>query len=177
MEERIEVARFGKGRLEKWGGTFILHVKGEPYERGFQHGYLLGKKIDETVSRGLTSAAAVCGKAVGGSIKAGFEKLERGMEEARGFMPYEFREEIRGLSDALAKQGSRLDFQDMLMWNLMYDSWCFYAHPEVGDPSADFYRSPYPETIGCSSFPLGGRRQATANCCLARTWTTWICLV
>jgi hypothetical protein len=61
------------------------------------------------------------------------------------------------MADALAARASPLDFEDMLMWNLMYDTWCFHAHPDPGDPSAEFPRSPYPEAIGCSSFSAWGR--------------------
>jgi hypothetical protein len=154
--KRIELGRCGKGSLQMEGEATILHVKGTAYERGWQHGYLLHEKIAATVPKALTSAAAVCGKAVGGGVDEGLTRLRRGMEEARGFMPPEFVEEIRGLSDALASQGSPLDFQDMLMWNLMYDTWCFHAHPDQSDPSSNFVRSPYPETIGCSSFSAWG---------------------
>ena len=154
--ERVDLASYGEGYLQREGKTTILHLKGTAYERGYQHGYLLGDLIDATVPKGLTSAAAVCGKAAGGGIEDGFERLRRGVEEAKSFMPSEFAEEIGGLSEALAVRGSRLDFTDMLMWNLMYDTWCFYAHPGAGNPSDDFHDSIYPETIGCSSFSAWG---------------------
>lgn len=157
MEDtRVELGRFGKGRLERWGEALILHVAGEPYERGRQHGALLGDLIETTMRKGLSSAAAVCGKAVGGDPELGLERLRQGSEEAEGYLPPELTEEIRGIADALAERGSALDLRDFLTWNLMYDTWCFYAHPRPSDPSAEFPRSPYPEAVGCSSFSAWG---------------------
>lgn len=145
-EERKLIARHGEGYLEKLGESTILHVKGSPYERGFQHGYLLRELIERTVPRGLTAASAVCGKAVGGSPEDGLARLMLGKDIAKEFMPEEFIEEIHGLSHALTISGSVLDFEDILAWNLMYDTWCFYAHPGFKDP----------DTIGCSSFSAWG---------------------
>lgn len=152
-EERKLVARHGQGYLEILGETKVLHVKGTPYERGFQHGYLLREVIERTVPRGLTAASAVCGKAVGGSPEDGLERLMTGKDIARKFMPKEILEEINGISDALAVAGSVLDFDDILAWNLMYDTWCFYAHPNFKDP----------DTIGCSSFSAWGTATPDGN--------------
>ena len=149
----IEPGRHGKGYLELRSSMPVLHVQGSPYERGFQHGYLLHGRIESTVSKGLSSASAVCAMAIGDTISEGFRRLRLGMEEAKKYIPQEFFEEIRGMSDALTVRGSRLDFDDMLTWNLMYDSWCFYAHPGFGDPAANYHS----DTIGCSSFSAWGK--------------------
>lgn len=149
-EERKLIARHGEGYLEKLGETCILHCKGTPYERGSQHGYLLHDLIERNVPKGLTAAAAVCGKAIGGTPGEGLARLMLGKDIARNFMPQEFIEEIRGISDALAIAGTALDFEDILTWNLMYDTWCFYAHPDFKDP----------DTIGCSSFSAWGASTA-----------------
>jgi hypothetical protein len=154
-DDRKTIGRYGKGCLEVLGDIVILHVKGTAYERGYQHGHLLRERIDSTVSRGLAGAAAVCALAIGGSLEDGFERLRRGKEEAEGFLPPEFREELRGMADALAAAGSPLDFDDLLIWNTMYDSWCFFAHPDPSDPAARYDRESYP--IGCSSFSAWGR--------------------
>ena len=36
-----------KASFEEKKGVKILHIKGNPYEIGYQHGYLLANKIDE----------------------------------------------------------------------------------------------------------------------------------
>lgn len=155
-DKRAEISRYGKGFLEQQGKMLILHVKGEPYERGYQHGYLLREVINETVPKCLTAAAAVIAKAINGSVDDGFKKMQNGLDQCKGYIPPELLEEQRGLADALSAGGSPLDFNDILVWNTMYDSWCFFAHEDVGDPSSEFYRAPYPHTIGCSSFSAWG---------------------
>jgi predicted choloylglycine hydrolase len=148
------MARRGKGFLEARGDITVLHLKGAPYERGSQHGALLADRITATVCRGLTGAAAVTALALGCSVEQAMDRLRRGKEEASGFLPPEIEEEMHGIADALKEAGSPLSFDDVLLWNTMYDSWCFFAHPDPSDPAAMYRREPY--TIGCSSFSAWG---------------------
>jgi isopenicillin-N N-acyltransferase like protein len=39
-----------EGSLEKQKGQWILHLKGTPYERGYQHGFLLKEQIERNIS-------------------------------------------------------------------------------------------------------------------------------
>jgi len=41
------VARCGQGWLERIDGVMVLHVKGSPYEMGYQHGALLREDCQE----------------------------------------------------------------------------------------------------------------------------------
>lgn len=41
----------GRGFLEKKQEQLILHVKGSPYEMGYQHGALLGPMIKQIVAQ------------------------------------------------------------------------------------------------------------------------------
>src|SRR3954451_17657904 len=43
------IARCGEGFLEEVGGSRVLHLKGTPYEMGFQQGALLRDEIRELV--------------------------------------------------------------------------------------------------------------------------------
>jgi hypothetical protein len=47
-----------KARFEDQNGIKILHIKGSPYEMGYQHGRLLADKIDLMVNRTLLATAA-----------------------------------------------------------------------------------------------------------------------
>ena len=49
-----EVQRQGKGWRLDSNGWVYLHIEGEPYERGFQHGYLAAPELEE-VMRSLNS--------------------------------------------------------------------------------------------------------------------------
>ncbi|TXT42695.1 MAG: hypothetical protein FD137_2051 [Spirochaetes bacterium] len=148
MADKKQIASWGKGSMEILKGAKILRLKGGPYERGFQHGHLLGSLMEYTIPRGMASAAAVCAKAIGSNQAEGLARIFEGARIAQPFIPESMAEEIRGMADALAAQGSKLDYGDLVAWNLMYDSWCFYAHPGYGNPGA--------ETIGCSSFSAWG---------------------
>lgn len=176
MAEARQIAGWGKGSLEILDGARILRLKGGAYERGLQHGHLLGSLMEYTISRGMAAAAAVCAKATGSGQAEGLARIFEGARHAEPFIPDSMVEEIRGIADALAARGSRIDYRDLVAWNLMYDVWCFYAHPGYGDPGAVVAagdarpaeatmaaeraagaEAGMPgETIGCSSFSAWG---------------------
>jgi hypothetical protein len=147
------------GFLEMNRGIKVLHISGEPYERGYQHGFLLAKEISEVIRDGLTGAASVIAMALDCSMDEAFEVLRKGKEAAEGYIPPEFREEMRGIADGIAAEGSNLGYGDVVLWNTMYDQWCFYARPDLTDPSKESIRHAYPP--GCSSFSAWG--DATVN--------------
>ncbi len=147
------------GFLEMNRGIKVLHISGEPYERGYQHGFLLAKEISEVIRDGLTGAASVIAMALDCSMDEAFEVLRKGKEAAEGYIPPEFREEMRGIADGIAAEGSNLGYGDVVLWNTMYDQWCFYARPDLTDPCKESIRHAYPP--GCSSFSAWG--DATVN--------------
>jgi len=52
----------GRGSCEKRHGIKVLQLKGAPYERGYQHGFLLADEISGVLRSGITGAAAVITK-------------------------------------------------------------------------------------------------------------------
>src|SRR5262245_5973793 len=46
----LSVQRFEKGYRFPQSGWIVLHIEGEPYERGFQHGRLLAPEIVATIN-------------------------------------------------------------------------------------------------------------------------------
>ena len=145
----------GKGFLEMKKGIKVLHLKGAPYERGYQHGALLKDEISEVLIGGLTGAAAVIAKATGNNFPLSIEKMMAGAKTMELYIPPEFKEELQGIADGIADAGSSLSYEDILLWNTMYDQWCFYAHPNPADPNNPPLRCSYPP--GCSSFSAWGR--------------------
>lgn len=152
---------YGKGFLENREGIKVLHLKGSPYERGYQHGVLLYDQINDTLTKGLTGAAAVISHNLDCTLEEGFERLRIGEREAEGFIPPEFREEMTGIADALKSRGSPIDLDDIFLWNTMYDSWCFFSHPNIQDPTKGFERQRY--AVGCSSFSAWGKATRDGN--------------
>src|SRR5256885_11957442 len=48
------VERFGKAYRYPQAGWIVLHVEGEPYERGYQHGHLLATELAAIVKGAAT---------------------------------------------------------------------------------------------------------------------------
>jgi len=86
------IEREGQGSLLVLKGRKVLAVKGTPYQMGYQHGRLLGKETTEDVR------AFVHEWAVG---KAGLSvpELRRIFDSLRPFIPKQYMEEMRGLSE------------------------------------------------------------------------------
>lgn len=43
------INHFGKGYKFERNGWIYIHIEGEPYKRGFQHGFLLANEIKEII--------------------------------------------------------------------------------------------------------------------------------
>ena len=97
--ESRTVARCGQGWLELINGYPVLHLKGTPYEIGYQHGALLKERIHQNLNSILKGKAEQ-------PIKIGFLKLkpraaiESIVEIERPYVPEKYFEEMRGLSAA-----------------------------------------------------------------------------
>jgi predicted choloylglycine hydrolase len=81
-------ATCGAGRLEQVNGAWLMHLSGDPYDIGKQHGTLLKPQIGALTERYLGIFA--------GQYEHDLE-LARRMEQ---HIPERFREELRGLGDA-----------------------------------------------------------------------------
>ncbi len=126
--ETKTIARCGEGFLEEVDGYKVLHIKGTPYEMGFQQGSLLKQDIVENV-RFLFDVKAKELKADLGGIKLLNPKRAIGGIAAgqRKFTPARFYEEMRGIAD-----GAGLPVQDVIDANFI------------------------PEMFHCSGFALSG---------------------
>jgi hypothetical protein len=141
-------------RAEK--GVKVLHIKGKPYDMGYQHGYLLAKKIELMIDRSLLATAAYVAAQTGCDPKKADELLWAGLKKAEPFVPAEQKMEMEGIADGARAAGADIDLKDILLWNTNYDQWCIYCHPhywrcdqfEKTAHSAPTRTS----TVGCSSF-------------------------
>jgi hypothetical protein len=111
---REAVRTFGPAYRYPTAGWIYLHIEGKPYERGYQHGYLMSKEIPEYMNR--------AGDDLGG---AGNWQLYRTWANAlflRGF-DKEILEEMRGIADGASDagarwKGNRIDLVDVLVANV-----------------------------------------------------------
>src|SRR5437667_826796 len=110
------VQRYGPAYRYPQAGWIVLHIEGEPYERGYQHGRLLASEI----------AAAVRGTAIFLNSKAPTEgwSQTRSLVNALFARRYEkeFLEEMKGIADGAAEAGARfenrpIDLVDIIAYN------------------------------------------------------------
>lgn len=117
----LETVRWAdKGFRTEQGGWVLLHVEGQPYARGYQHGYLMADEIAAYLAK-LAQVAS------GKDPAAGWAAL-RTLADAtmlRGFSE-ELLTEMRGIADGAAKGGAKLegrpvDFLDVVTLNSAID--------------------------------------------------------
>ena len=94
------IARCGKGWLETINGYPVLHLKGTPYEMGYQHGALLKDSIRQNLEymikvRGDKALITVAGLEVKPAAL-----IRSIISIQRPYVPQKYFEEIQGLSDA-----------------------------------------------------------------------------
>ena len=110
------VKTFGPAYRYPAAGWIYLHIEGKPYERGYQHGYLMAKEIPEYLTR---CAILLAGKAEEQSWDA--YRTSANALFLRGF-DREILEEMRGIADGANAGGAKflnrkLDLIDIVVAN------------------------------------------------------------
>src|SRR5579864_953872 len=113
---RTAIATYGPAYRYPTGGWIYLHIEGQPYERGYQHGRLMANEIVQYMER--------CAAQIDSRGKKDGWNLARDTANAlflRGFDP-EILEEMKGIaegaSDSGARwQGRRIDLIDLVVVN------------------------------------------------------------
>ena len=108
------VARCGQGWLELIDGYPVLHLKGSPYEMGYQHGALLKEHVRQNLHNLLRVRADVP-LAEAGPLKVKPRDLIRTIIEIqKKHVPEKYFEEMRGLA-----AGAQIDLDDARMANFI----------------------------------------------------------
>jgi hypothetical protein len=122
------IARCGQGFLEEVDGYKVLHLKGTPYEMGYQQGALLKKDIRELVHFLFEVKGKEMKVEIGGLNLLNPKRAIQGIAATqKKYVPERFYEELRGLAD-----GAGLDVRDAIAANFI------------------------PEMFHCSGFALSG---------------------
>ncbi len=113
---REAVKTFGPAYRYPAAGWIYLHIEGKPYERGYQHGYLMANEIPEYLTR---CAFDLAGKADDKSWNA--YRTSANALFLRGF-DREILEEMRGIADGANAGGAKwlgrkLDLIDIVLAN------------------------------------------------------------
>jgi len=107
------VARCGAGWLEQIDGYLVLHLKGKPYEMGYQHGALLKERVKQDLVQVL---AAKMNKPieVGPLSLRPRAAIDAIVAAEKKFVPPKYFEELEGLA-----AGSELKLGDMVAGNFI----------------------------------------------------------
>ncbi|MFH1741711.1 MAG: C45 family peptidase, partial [bacterium] len=105
------LGREGEGYLEKVDGQFILHLSGDYYDLGYQHGVLLREAVKKNLMSIVDNQTEM-----GETREYKMYKMLRGAMHARlkPHIPQKYLDEMRGLAD-----GSGLSYEDIMTGNLM----------------------------------------------------------
>ncbi|MEW6202521.1 MAG: C45 family autoproteolytic acyltransferase/hydrolase [bacterium] len=113
---------FGEAYREERSGFTVVHLKGEPYEIGYQRGVLLKNEInyalnsiDKELRQWITEYAGVESTT---AMVMLFKDLahNQGISKMLKFIPEEYIEEMQGIAD-----GAGVKYKDILLLNAGYD--------------------------------------------------------
>jgi hypothetical protein len=156
---------------------WILGVQGAPYEMGFQQGVLLADEIRGNAGGFLTPIFAQFGgwtpdgktPPTSQQIAAGREVLLHMYtayfeQPVREIAP-ELCEEIIGLSEGLAKAGTRITLEDLLLGNCVPEITepCFFSDQTDGNETADQKFSQCSDMVAWGEATVDGRLIHAAN--------------
>jgi len=127
-------------------GFIYLHIEGDPYERGYQHGYLLYAEIADMIYRWsniIHNCPVIIKYLPIDENSSRYQELsQRWWEECKKlsmkiFWPYypeEYREEIRGIADGARARGVEIygkpvTYEDILTLNEMYELMSILVNP------------------------------------------------
>jgi isopenicillin-N N-acyltransferase like protein len=91
-------ARCGKGWLEEINGYPVLHIKGTPYEMGYQHGALLKEHIKQNLDRMLNVEGSKSLVEFGPIKVKPRDAIQSIIEIQKPYVPEKFLQEIAGLA-------------------------------------------------------------------------------
>ncbi|HLW80105.1 MAG TPA: hypothetical protein VKU44_10965, partial [Terriglobia bacterium] len=111
---REAVETFGPAYRYPAAGWIYLHIEGQPYERGYQHGHLMAREIPEYLER--------CAASLGAKEHWQDYRTQANALFLRGF-DHEILEEMHGIADGASDAGARwqdrrIDLIDIVVANV-----------------------------------------------------------
>ncbi len=162
------VRRYGPAYRYDQAGWLVLHIEGEPYERGYQHGALLSSEIEEFIGRSARTGSSE-------NPKLEWKWVRRLSDSIflRRYTP-ELLLEMKGIADGAAARGAKwddrpVDLLDVVSLNAWTEIMCLdgaLAHTPTG-LEGRLFKEPFPtpdeppRVEKCSAFAATG--PATAD--------------
>ncbi len=185
------VRRYGPGYRYPQAGWIVLHIEGEPYERGYQHGRLMAPEIADYLKTLAARRSA-------GSPGAAWREV-RTLVDALFLRRYdkEYLEEMKGTADGASAAGATFDGRPVDLLDVVainseievdFLQSALEASPNglegrtFAEPAAGHPRAPHPEH--CSAFAAVGPATSDGsivfghitmwNLAMARHFNVWI---
>ena len=108
--EKTNLIQYGKGYRFEENGWIFIHIEGDPYERGYQHGYLSTAELQEI----LRTVQFIVHFNTGMEWQFFVDTADRLFTK---FIDPELVEEMRGIADGATAAGTPLSFKEILAWN------------------------------------------------------------
>jgi hypothetical protein len=138
-------------------GWIFLHIEGEPFERGFQRGYLTANEIEDFLRTLAYTDEFQTGHEPDYFVRAASRFF-------RGKIPAEYAEEMRGIVAGMERAGKKVTYEQVLFMNGFIDV-LWYWWPE----EKKRHRDDHP---GCSAFIATG--DATADGKIVMAHNSWV---
>jgi len=155
----------GAFRLPQRNGRTYLHLQGTPHQIGFQNGYLLAAEIEDLL--GVVRLEA----------EHDYRKNWTFFREAAQnvFWPHieqEYREELQGIADGAAANGTKIDVWDVIGINALTE-WSYYNKEYDKQHSVTSASKAVPER--CSAFVATGSYTKDGKVVIAHNnWSTYL---
>jgi len=108
---------YEKGYSEERRGILVLHLKGSPYEMGYQHGMLTKHLMGKSKGAFDEAVPPIKGGRVGEWIVKKYLLWKLGKMEK--YVPEEFIEELKGMADSITER--EVDYREILLYHAMRD--------------------------------------------------------
>lgn len=143
--EASVIDTYGKGYLEEVNGVLVLHLRGSPYEMGYQHGVLLKEQVQENGQKYLYDTII-------GKWGFSYDYLFSCSNTMKPYIPQEYKDEMQGLAD-----GADVPYTDILILHTHLDAIRYGG--SLGLESAS---EAMPQLL-CSNFVVVGAATADGN--------------
>jgi len=141
-----EIVEYGDGYRFDKNGWVYLHIEGDPYERGVQHGYLMAPELEEILRSLKYLTYWNTGKKWSFFVKAADDLFTNHIDE-------EFMLEIQGIADGAKAAGVDISWEEILTWN-GYEELTDYWWPN--EKEGAFAAGDKVENDHCSAFIATG---------------------
>ena len=104
------IERYDTGYRFDVNGWVYLHIEGEPYERGYQHGYLMAPELSEILHNYKELTYLNTGKEWDFFVQNAVEQFAHRIDT-------EYLDEIKGIAAGAQEAGTDVSWEEILTWN------------------------------------------------------------